>query len=571
VELTFDLIHAALDEAPEYSALSYTWGHAMHPTMILVNNQGLLIHANLHDALMHIATLLKGSERLLWVDAICINQQDLQERSSQVMIMRAIYERANTVGVWLGLPDSEVENRLAVKKMAELNAILQDVQAAHEGDVMAANTTISINDRRVFDVPGSECHQAWLGILSIMKKGWWGRTWIFQEATVPETSTDSHTWFFSGDLSFPWPHVAAAINIMMTLQPTLYPDATFVDIAYGTAGNLLNFLISRESGEPLHLMDLLQTFRRTDCTDPRDKVYAPLGLAVDVPLNKFTPDYSLTVEMVYRGIVEMVMTREGHEFDFLGYVVRTSSDFFDIKNEYEPLKESWIPDWRNYIRLALFPKMMRIHEPINGDESESAVYNAGGSLSINPSIIGHYLHVHGCHADTVDQLSSYWEDGRDPSNIKDWKPKNAPETYPTGETIDAALLRTIVADVKRDFDSNISRNNSMDWTNWNAPADKLTGAEYKRQNRMNVNVYKASYGRRLCWTRSGYVGITPAVTQTGDKICAFFGGKVLYVLRPVEPTVHEFVGECYVHGLMDGGILEWVKEGLRTAEVFKIA
>lgn len=58
--------------------------------------------------------------------------------------------------------------------------------------------------------------------------------------------------------------------------------------------------------------------------------------------------------------------------------------------------------------------------------------------------------------------------------------------------------------------------------------------------------------------------------RLGDKICAVFGRQLLYVLRELEPSVHEFVGECYIHGLVDGEIIQWVRDGLKTAETFTI-
>lgn len=85
--------------------------------------------------------------------------------------------------------------------------------------------------------------------------------------------------------------------------------------------------------------------------------------------------------------------------------------------------------------------------------------------------------------------------------------------YPTGVNLNAALLRTEMADIKRDFDGNITRNHSVDWTNFGVSADQLTEVEYKRRDRMLLNVNSACYGRRLCWMRGACVGITPAVSE----------------------------------------------------------
>lgn len=83
-----------------YEALSYVWGDWTCAKSILVNNQPLLVTANLHAALLQ----LRNSylERILWVDAISINQEDLKERGHQVQLMAKIYANASSVIVWLG-------------------------------------------------------------------------------------------------------------------------------------------------------------------------------------------------------------------------------------------------------------------------------------------------------------------------------------------------------------------------------------------------------------------------------------------------------------------------------------
>jgi len=137
-----------LDDAPEFWALSYTWGapkfgpgrtepERTPPTLVKCNGQHLLIEQNLFDFLrrarddglfvsedscgtvsskepfVYLRSLppsgstatrdvAKGRKVYLWVDAVCINQSDLEERSHQVALMAEIYTRAQSVLVWLG-------------------------------------------------------------------------------------------------------------------------------------------------------------------------------------------------------------------------------------------------------------------------------------------------------------------------------------------------------------------------------------------------------------------------------------------------------------------------------------
>jgi hypothetical protein len=92
---------ASLDEKElKYEALSYTWGSPRSPGTILLNKVPFLATENLEAALRCLRQ--PDESRILWVDAICINQLDLAERSQQVGLMRRIYSQASNVVIWLG-------------------------------------------------------------------------------------------------------------------------------------------------------------------------------------------------------------------------------------------------------------------------------------------------------------------------------------------------------------------------------------------------------------------------------------------------------------------------------------
>lgn len=92
------LIRVPVDEAPPFEALSYVWGDITNVSMILLDKKPYPTASNLYTALMR---LQKDEDRCPWVDALCINQADYKERSSQVAMMRSIYERALSVVVYL--------------------------------------------------------------------------------------------------------------------------------------------------------------------------------------------------------------------------------------------------------------------------------------------------------------------------------------------------------------------------------------------------------------------------------------------------------------------------------------
>ncbi|KAF1929496.1 HET-domain-containing protein, partial [Didymella exigua CBS 183.55] len=101
-ELICSLSQYSLPNAPTYEALSYTWQNPAHPIDESINLQESKFNVtwNLHEALCHLRT--ENTTRTLWIDAICINQDDLDERAQQVPFMKDIYRNAGHVVVWLG-------------------------------------------------------------------------------------------------------------------------------------------------------------------------------------------------------------------------------------------------------------------------------------------------------------------------------------------------------------------------------------------------------------------------------------------------------------------------------------
>ena len=101
---------ASLDEKPEYAALSYTWGEPIFDHKITLNGSPFMISTNLHDALR---TFRDRKHQVIWVDAVCINQSNFDERNRQVLLMQRIYALSTFVLVYLGDIDLEVTDEEA--------------------------------------------------------------------------------------------------------------------------------------------------------------------------------------------------------------------------------------------------------------------------------------------------------------------------------------------------------------------------------------------------------------------------------------------------------------------------
>nr|POE72138.1 heterokaryon incompatibility protein 6, or allele [Quercus suber] len=178
-------------KAPLYSALSYTWGVSKHSHHITILNDGqirrLPIKKNLHDALSRLRQeIVPNGSRMLWADAICINQDDNQEKSRQIQKMAQIYNRAESVSVYLGPGDDDTRRAIEfvdrLLKLEDFDPLTQD--------------------------PGTPAD--WACLHDLMQKPWFSRRWIVQEIALARSAT-----LFCGEQSVSWQDFSAATSLFV--------------------------------------------------------------------------------------------------------------------------------------------------------------------------------------------------------------------------------------------------------------------------------------------------------------------------------------------------------------------
>jgi hypothetical protein len=167
-----------LDPVLHFDALSYTWGPQDSTFSIALNGQLMHVHHNLHTALPHLA--LRGtsqSRRPIWIDAICINQSDEQEKTEQIGHMNKTYQRAETVWVWLGLAAEQ-------EKVPEAITLLNYI--AYAGNKTQEDwPRIGRDVTDALGVGGLDpC--IWTAALHLMQNTWYRRVWCLQEAALAE-------------------------------------------------------------------------------------------------------------------------------------------------------------------------------------------------------------------------------------------------------------------------------------------------------------------------------------------------------------------------------------------------
>lgn len=258
---------------PIYDALSYTWGCEKDQRTCRVNGAPVNIRRNLYHALRDLRS--PYDSRILWIDALCINQASIQERNHQVAQMSAIYSRAAMVRIYLGR--ASPTSSLAMNWIEQFASRRCSPGGIITHGSLSQSTPLSTLERQV------DCWQA-LRLLCARK--YWRRLWIVQEVVLAERLL-----IHCGRDEAPWEGVD---NLLDGFRKLFKPKAARPAAAHIRRGMLMKLRdlkkMHRTVGCPLDV--LLEATRDSLCSDPRDKVYGLLGLANNVRAGRIEINYA---------------------------------------------------------------------------------------------------------------------------------------------------------------------------------------------------------------------------------------------------------------------------------------
>jgi len=321
----------------DYEALSYVWVdfngiEGMHQlsSHITLNGHAFRITPNLHAALRRLRDL--SHDRTLWIDQICINQADIQERNRQVDRMTLIYGYAKRTVIWLGEEACE-----SFRAMLLLRGLARVAKEKDYEAMLAAAT------REFSDI------SRWKALGLLFKRAWWHRTWVVQECAVTKDLV-----VICGYRDISWKDLMSAVMVIGLLrEKNLMPLCVYrVDNSSVSALHKSRLLVAargdstmKSASERSHfdsLLDVLTRYRSRQASNARDKVYALLRLAQDfrdivsaTSMNLIPIDYAKSVEEVYHDVARFLLTST-QRLDFLSHC--------RLKRNLASLP-SWIPDW----------------------------------------------------------------------------------------------------------------------------------------------------------------------------------------------------------------------------------
>lgn len=326
----------------KYVALSYCWGDPNITTKIFVNDLEVTVTANLADALQQLRLL--GVTRV-WADALCINQSDRQEKSVQIRYMKHVYSKADETYSWLGRDDADCSKvaMLFLQKLllTEDGGIPTDFSDVHTPGVNCkelqptatpiiseALRPMSIGEGLTRVGACKRClHETHCrALVDFFQRPYWKRRWIIQEIAVsPRVQITCDGMRMTLD------EMKAAIHLC---RKSCYWNSE-TQTAYSFIDRILKFRHDCQADMKPSLCKSIAMTRDSLSTDPRDSIFALLGICHDGPELVPTPNYQQPLEVIVLDISRALLRKK----NYLGVVL--INQLLETEGNPAPLP-SWI-------------------------------------------------------------------------------------------------------------------------------------------------------------------------------------------------------------------------------------
>lgn len=546
------------DPTPSYEAISYVWGSSHRPNPITCNGKVLYITNNLKYTLHRVR--LPDRPRSLWVDSICINQNDPSEKGHQVGCMGHIYSKATGVLIDLG-PE-------ATKVTSAALSFVNSMPKASRVPSLA------------FDVGGQDPRRKYLEIL--FRQPWFERVWVVQEAALARKAT-----VLWGDSQCDWDQLLRAHSWLFR---NIFLSSGGVPSSIDGPARLHTFFAGLEElNDDLprdhSFVEVLSMARHLRATDERDRIFAFIDIAssfTGTGLPSLEPNYTIPFQDLYTTLAREEIQCKKHA-GILRYV---QHDTASLNSSQMP---SWVPRWDIY----LYPDIVMLI-------SEAYDHGLHSASSSAPLLDGQLLRLPGFVIGKLAFITDIIQESTEPSQVLDiWRKvhefhgvSGAPCPYPKvarpAAFLDTLSLYTSWKKTKlvrylRDLEgrtayleqmrqissSSTARKRAATTTHTNTNTNKGVAADSTLRKRADTVRYaeremggaaaadspfklhrhslRFTANRKFVVTANGYYGTVPPLTESGD-VCVFLpGAGVPFILRRTDISGHyKIIGEAYM-------------------------
>jgi hypothetical protein len=545
-----EILYTKVDDT-RYEALSYTWGSLIDRQNILIGDKAISCTSNLHSALHHLRR--QSEDVVLWVDAICIDQNNLEERNHQVGIMRSIYKNASRVIVWLG-PSSE-------DSIQALELVFELVDHSHDRAYI---------ERKIAD---PECLEEFYALCRLFNLDYWKRVWIVQEVFSAKTIL-VHT----GNHSISWQDLVGVQKMLSESYNDQLADIFRNHPAirgYITllGPHALRLVYGYPPAESPDLFEIVLKHASKEASDPKDKIFAFVGISKES--GTYPIDYSSPVSHVYMNFAHHTIL-QSRSLDFICAIRRYGNNSSQIK------LPSWVPNWG---MKPAYPEdfftdhnksLYRVYA--SGSTNAQVQFNLDeGAIFVQGGIIDTICHLgRPCLMERADDfepaltaLLDWWTLSKSLSDasvqsqeafvrtlcVDRIGPHHITSDYPKSKLLQWILgaCSTLALKLHSDIDLDEALQALTKMHNWS-----LYTAEEARAMGWVSQVSSNFLNRRFCVSASGILGLMPDAIKAGDKICVLLGCSLPVVLRPINHH-YIFIGSAYVDGYMSGEAMEKIE------------
>jgi hypothetical protein len=538
---------AALADKPTYETMSYRWGDPNDIVCITVGDKPTSVTANLHAAMCHLR--LENEVRSVWIDQLCIDQEDMEEKSAQVRLMGEIYSNCSQCLIWLDEIDPGVS--------------LADAEAAI--DILHWMVDPELPIPSCIQLPSTVKGpiQA-LDSIGVDKHQWWKRIWTVQEVILPPRkvllwgplqipwdtlSSCAHVWTVTGApeelLQLHWREPAANIERVLGW---LFCNVIWINIAHG------------ERDEPVLTA---MKWRGRKATDQRDKVFGLLGLlpgSMELP-HTDRCDYETTTAQVYNAFtLDMILhdrgllplSNEPRAPAGMGTegISRWATDVdCEMPHQVDTFYRYW--GYGSYDACAgreLDAQALLDAARVEGPADHMGKLGLSGVMVDTIELTSSKALLGSCPEQEVSEVLKIWLEMAQVHNDK--LASGIPR-----ERIKEDFCKLVVSDRVRNGELWVVRSPTQE--------DLETISEFIETGQGDLGGLALSdryvTNQRFFITKNGMIGLGHLETAVGDEVWVFDGGKMPFTIRQKEKggtDEFDFVGCCYAHGIMDGEVYE---------------
>ncbi|KAF4339634.1 heterokaryon incompatibility (het-6OR allele) [Fusarium beomiforme] len=614
----------------DFHALSYCWGDPTEREEILLSSnkdfenekEGVPFSIG-KSAAQALRRLRQEKETLIiWIDAVCINQDDLEERAQQVTLMSQIYSLASTVHIWLGEDNHGVEACLKlIRDICNSNTGLcpggekcscigtahstpLDEIRAHEQSKRDEGHAISFKGmwevfdlhlktwtREIIDLAGWYNNTQLSFLMSTLYENpWFTRVWVIQEALsarrpyvhcsgeqVPwEEVVQVSNWLENPGYSSQSPHIASQQISMAAIWKTLKPKGRTTEVPSTP-------IEAQDTNELSSILEVFLSGLDLKATDPRDKLFALLTFANETHDTTqlddlIRPNYDKSKERVFADFTRWWI-REHNSVAILSFIhCQPSRTWVKILGpEAKNLamnRPTWSVDSNGSARRAQANLNARFKFKAAGDTKpdlellktdDPLILRLSGLHITEIKSISHapieYMYPYHGSAEEKSELCQVFDKIFDPCALSPfWSNKHSIDDFWT-ESIENCNMKYL--DHMRSHWNYVTRE----------PLKVLRPTGNKELEYYKTNKLPTCMDPCFFVTTSGLFGLCPWRSKEGDVIVLLDGGNVPYLLRPVEGQKYELVGECFVQGIMHGEMLEALEKlgnGAGKRQVFDL-